>query len=210
MIAPHPDDETLGAGALIAQTSRERRLAGVAYLTDGSGSHPAAGDVRSIAAIRRREAALALRRLTGRTIVPIHLDWRDAYPHAPGDTVFDASCRMLAALCDAARVDVLAVTASHEPHCDHAAAARLAHAVRQASRRGLRVVEYLVWGQPHLMKGKARIATAPMPQGNRRHALLAHRSQLTSAYGPGFRLARAATRMPAHDILYHSGARHAA
>lgn len=40
IVAPDPDDETLGAGALIHETAARRQLAGIAYLTDGTGSHP--------------------------------------------------------------------------------------------------------------------------------------------------------------------------
>lgn len=209
VISPHPDDETLGAGALIAQTAREGRLAGIVYLTDGSGSHPveAAG---ALVRTRRREADLAIRRLTGKSIIPIHLGWPDASPHLAGEAGFETSCRALAALCDARRVDILAVTASHEPHCDHAAAAHLAHAVRDAARRRLQLVEYLVWGHRPMSAATMRVATAPMAPGTRRHALRAHRSQLSAAYGPGFRLPPAASRMPARDILYHARPRHAA
>lgn len=202
VIAPHADDETLGAGALIAQTAREGRLAGIVYLTDGSGSHPVAGG--TMARIRRREAGLAIRRLTGNAIEPVHLDWRDASPYTPGERGFEMSRRALVALCHARRVDVLAVTASHEPHCDHSAAAQLAHAVRSAARRRLRLVEYLVWGDEPVMASMSSVATAPMAHGIRRRALFAHRSQLTSAYGSGFRLPRSAARMPTRDVLYHS------
>jgi N-acetylglucosamine malate deacetylase 1 len=208
VIAPHPDDETLGVGALIAQTAREGTLAGIVYLTDGSGSHPMIGG-RSLVRIRRREAALAIRRLASRAAAPIHLDWRDASPYAPGERGFEISCRALVALCDARRVDVLAVTASHEPHCDHSAAAQLARAVRSAARRRLRVIEYLVWGDEPKMASMSRVATAPMTQGIRRSALFSHRSQLTGVYGPGFRLPRSAARMPSRDILYHSRHSHA-
>lgn len=207
VIAPHPDDETLGAGALIAQTAREGRLAGIVYLTDGSGSHPVAGG--ALIRIRRREASLAIRCLTGNAIAPIHLDWRDASPYAPGERGFEMSCRALVALCHARRVDVLAVTASHEPHCDHSAAAQLAQAVRSAARRRLRLVEYLVWGDQPMMASMSRVATAPMAQGIRRRALFAHRSQLTGAHGPGFRLPRSAAHMPSRDILYHPRLSHA-
>lgn len=207
VISPHPDDETLGAGALIAQTAREGRLAGIVYLTDGSGSHPVAGG--ALTRIRRREASLAIRRLTGNAIAPVHLDWRDASPYGPGERGFEMSCRALVALCHARRVDVLAVTASHEPHCDHSAAAQLAQAVRSAARRRLRVVEYLVWGDEPVMASMSRVATAPMAQGIRRRALFAHRSQLTGGHGPGFRLPRSAARMPSRDILYHLRLSHA-
>lgn len=35
VLAPHADDETLGAGALVWQTATSSRFAGVVYLTDG-------------------------------------------------------------------------------------------------------------------------------------------------------------------------------
>lgn len=204
VIAPHPDDETLGAGALIHQAAREKRLAGIAYLTDGSGSHPASAGRKLITA-RKREAALALRRLAGGPVDTLHLGWRDASPANPGDALFDRTCRQLAALCDKRRVDAIAVTALHEPHCDHAAAARLAYAVRDTSRRLLRVAEYIVWAERPLPGGGARFRTRPMPAGLRRHALAAHRSQTGASQGPGFRLPRAFRRMPTTDILYHTG-----
>lgn len=204
VIAPHPDDETLGAGALIHQTARERRLAGVAYLTDGSGSHPA-GAGSNLIATRKREAALALRRLAGEPVDTLHLDWRDASPALPGDPLFERTCRQLVALCAGQRVDAIAVTALHEPHCDHAAAARLAYAVRDASARPLRVAEYIVWGERPSPRGGTLLRTHPMPAGLRRHALAAHRSQNGASQGPGIRLPRAFRRMPTTDILYHTG-----
>lgn len=204
VIAPHPDDETLGAGALICQTARERRLAAVVYLTDGSGSH-ATHSVQRLISVRKREAALALRRLAGGPVDTVHLDWRDASPVSSGDALFDRSCRQLAALCEMRRVDAVAVTALDEPHCDHAAAARLAYAVRDASRRALRVVEYGVWEtQPSRRRGHC-CRTTPMPVGLRRHALAAHRSQISPSQGRGFRLPRAFRRMPASDLLYQTG-----
>jgi len=204
VIAPHPDDETLGAGALIHQTAREKRLAGIAYLTDGSGSHPASAG-RGLIITRKREAALALRRLAGEPVETLHLDWRDASPSHPGNVLFDRTCRRLVALCAAQRVDAIAVTARHEPHCDHAAAARLAYAVRDASRRPLRIAEYIVWGERPLPRGSTLLRTQPMPAGLRRRALAAHRSQIGASRGPGFRLLRAFRRMPTTDILYCTG-----
>lgn len=204
VIAPHPDDETLGAGALIHQTAREKRLAGIAYLTDGSGSHPASAG-RRLVTVRKREAALALRRLAGGPVDALHLDWRDAAPAHPGDAQFDRACRRLVALCEARRVDAIAVTALHEPHCDHAAAAQLAYAVRDGSRRALRVAEYCVWGERPSPRDATGVRTQPMPTGLRRHALAAHRSQTGVSQGLGFRLPRAFRRMPGTDILYHTG-----
>ena len=213
ILAPHPDDETLGTGALIAQTAREGRLAGVAYLTDGAGSHPEQrGPWGGLVNVRRREAETALRRLTAHRMTqcpprarmqpPIFLGLRDASPARPGDRVFDRSCRLLASICRNRRVDAIAVTALHEPHCDHAAAAQLAYAVQKIARRNLMVAEYIVWADAPPARSHRALVTAPMVPGVRRHALRAHRSQLTGSHGAGFRLPPDRQRMPAHDILY--------
>lgn len=204
VLAPHPDDETLGVGALIAQTAKARRLAGLVYLTDGSGSHATApGRPGKLVRVRKREAAAALRRLTGtRARPPLHLDWTDAAPARPGDPAFNRATRRLTALCRRWHVDALAVTASHEPHCDHEAAARLAHAVGQRAKGRLLIAEYVIWGQAPSARTHRKLRTAPMLRGQRRHALAAHRSQLTASHGPGFRLPAARRAMPASDILY--------
>lgn len=204
VLAPHPDDETLGAGALIAQTAQEGRLAGLVYLTDGSGSHETApGRSRRLVCTRKREAAAALRRLTGnRHQSPLHFDWKDAAPAPSHDPAFDQAARQLHALCRRWQVDAIAVTARHEPHCDHEAAARLAYAVGKRAKGRLVVAEYVVWAQAPDPRTHKALRTAPMPRGQRRHALAAHRSQLTASHGPGFRLSASRRAMPSSDVLY--------
>jgi LmbE family N-acetylglucosaminyl deacetylase len=204
VLAPHPDDETLGAGALITQTAKAGRMAGLVYLTDGSGSHQAAsGRSGRLVSSRKREAATALYRLTGnRCQSPLHLDWKDAAPVEPGHPTFERATRRLTALCRRLQVDALAVTASHEPHCDHEAAAQLAYAVGKQARGRLVVAEYVVWALAPSPRTHRALRTAPMLRGQRRHALAAHRSQLTASHGPGFRLPACRRVMPASDILY--------
>jgi LmbE family N-acetylglucosaminyl deacetylase len=204
VLAPHPDDETLGTGALIAQAWAAGTLAGIAYLTDGSGSHEADSITPlRLAARRKAEAGHALFRLTAsRALNRFHLDWKDASPAAPGEPIFDRSASVLSALCRRCRVDAIAVTALGEPHCDHAAAARLAYAVQSRARRRLIVAEYVVWADAPARNKNQVLRTAKLPGGRRRHALCAHRSQLTGSHGTGFRLAKERLRMPAYDTLY--------
>ncbi len=201
ILAPHADDETLGAGALIAQAAKARLFAGLIYLTDGSGSH--AEPVGNLVTVRKREAAAALRRLAGRDVPPpLYLGWKDAAPAQPGSRAFDRAARTLAALCRRKRVDALAVTALHEPHCDHAAAAQLAYAAQKLAKRAIVVAEYLVWSDAPAPRSHRTHRTAPMLAGQRRQALSAHRSQLTPSHGPGFRLPMEHRRMPTRDTLY--------
>lgn len=202
VLAPHPDDETLGAGALIAEVAAEGRLAGIAYLTDGTGSHShdGAASRARLKALRRTEAAAACRILSRSPRLPIFLDWPDAQPFEPGSAGWSDTVSQLAAFCRRERVDAVAVTASAEPHCDHAAAGDLARAVAEAALRPVSVFEYCVWGQPPLTS--RAFTTKGIAPGRRRAALVAHRSQLTPSFGDGFRLPPDQQTMPDRDRLY--------
>ena len=204
IVAPHADDETLGCGALIADAASRNALAGVVILTDGAGSHDhdgASSRARLIAA-RRHEARLAVRRLGGGAAGPIFLDWPDANPFAAGSPGFEKSRRRLAALCRQRRVSAMAVTARHEPHCDHEAAYALTQAAADSALRPIAVYEYVVWAAEPPGAGYRALRTPSMPLGLRNQALASHRSQMTPLFGAGFRLSAAKKRMPAFDLLY--------
>lgn len=206
VLAPHPDDETLGAGALIYHASRVGRLAGVVFLTDGAASHPTAdADARArLARLRRDEAAAALGLLCGGEAVAIdHLAWPDAHPFEAGSAGFEDTVARLAAICRARRVTALAVTADHEPHCDHAAASRVAAAV--ANVLDIDIVDYLVWGEGDPPDCRTVLITPAMPASVRAQALAAHASQLTDIAGPGFRLDACRQAMSDCDQLYLRG-----
>lgn len=205
VLAPHADDETLGCGALIADAASRGALAGVVILTDGAGSHSHDGQASRahLVAARRQEAVRAVRILAGRQHpAPVFLDWPDAQPFATGDPAFERTRRRLSALCRERRVDALAVTAGHEPHCDHEAAYRLASAAAAGAMRRVSVFEYVVWAAEPPGAGYRALRTPPMPIGLRNAALAAHRSQLTPQFGDGFRLPASKLRMPAFDLLY--------
>lgn len=65
VIAPHPDDETLGCGALIARRRRANGKVDLVFLTDGDASHPGHPDFTpaELSARRRDEARAAAREL---------------------------------------------------------------------------------------------------------------------------------------------------
>lgn len=199
VLAPHADDETIGAGALIAEAATERRLAGVVFVTDGSASHGPSG-AKDLPAIRRAEARAALRRLAPQGPDPVFLNWPDARPPVPGSPMRAHSARMLGALCRSRRVDAIATTSALDPHCDHQAASALAREVARTAMRRIDVFDYVVWANevPH---GRA-FRTEPHPQGERRLALAAHRSQMTPLHGEGFRVPERLRRMAATDVLY--------
>ena len=203
VLAPHPDDETLGAGALIADAAARGRFAGVVYLTDGSGSHPHADDGTRLALIatRKREAERAVRLLTaGVGPDPRFLDWVDAAPCPSDSAAFANAVDRLAGLCRSRSVTALAVTAAHEPHCDHAAAFGLAEAVCRGLGGAVRLFQYRVWATTPPVGCRA-VRTPVMDPGVRAAALAAHASQL-QAGGAGFSLGAEQRRMAAFDVLY--------
>jgi len=200
ILAPHPDDEALGAGALATVLIRRGERVRLAVLTDGSGSHPGSPgwSPARLAGLRRGEAGAAGRAL-GIDGAVLHLGWRDAAPEGAGTAAFVRTARRLAVHCRRHRLANLAVTWGGDPHCDHEAAAALARAVP-----GVRVFEYIVWGWTRPDIGAAsrtacprRLTTAAGRPAARR-ALGCHRSQLGGRVPPGpdaFRLPRAMRRL---------------
>ncbi len=63
VFAPHPDDETLGCGGIIAKKRQAGANVTVVFMTDGSGSHGQFMPPQELAAMRRREALAACREL---------------------------------------------------------------------------------------------------------------------------------------------------
>src|SRR5271165_6675226 len=65
VFAPHPDDESLGCGGLIARLKDEGSLVHVVVMSDGSGSHPNSRRYPGpkLAALRQTEARAAVARL---------------------------------------------------------------------------------------------------------------------------------------------------
>jgi LmbE family N-acetylglucosaminyl deacetylase len=182
VIAPHPDDEALGAGGLIAGLAHHDARLAVAFLTDGSGSHIGAPgwSARRVAALRAGEARAALRILGVRS--PLWLGWRDAAPHPRDDAAFARTVDRLVALCRRERITRVTTTWAADPHCDHQAAAAVARAV--AARIRTVPLFYCVWGWTRDDLA-ARLATvrpfalaASGRRGAARRALACHRSQL--------------------------------
>jgi LmbE family N-acetylglucosaminyl deacetylase len=182
ILAPHPDDESLGCGGLIAELCRLGRPPLVVIVTDGTASHPASPSVLApvLRQLREHEAAEALRHLGLRDPSSlIFLRLRDAAaPHAGAE--FEATVARIAA--HAAGCETICATWGHDPHCDHEAVDKMARAV--AARTGLRHLAYPVWGWT--LSGETQLPENPVAGWRldisqalpaKRAAIAAHRSQ---------------------------------
>ncbi len=110
VVAPHPDDEVIGCGGLIAFHLRERRSVRVAIATDGS----EAGDAN----VREEESRDGLSRLGEVNPEFLHLHDRRLAEES------DALKSRLREILVEFRPDVIAVPSPVEIHPDHAALAR--------------------------------------------------------------------------------------
>jgi LmbE family N-acetylglucosaminyl deacetylase len=139
IIAPHPDDEVLGAGGLIQKALRDRHPIEVIAVTDGEASHPQSETFAPtcIGALRAHESDEALRRLGWLRPVVTRLHLPDGGVGARRDELF-------AALVDMLLPDDLCVAPWHcDGHPDHDATGEAA--LRACREVGATLMSYLVW-----------------------------------------------------------------
>ena len=124
VLAPHPDDEVIGCGGVVALHLKERRKVRVIVATDGTAAE-AAGDDRDAYRIRREaESSAALERL-GRGAEVEFLRFRDRELDASRDLL----ASQLRGQLDAFKPDLVLVPSPIEFHPDHLALSRVFCAV---------------------------------------------------------------------------------
>ncbi len=183
VLAPHPDDESLGCGLLLAERWYRGLPTHVACLTDGAASHPGSRDWPGprLAALRRDELSRAVRCLGGDPVRDItwlgHPDAGLHRLHAPGGDL----ARDLTRLVDSLGAGAVLTASSDDPHCDHVACAEAARRIA-AQRPGLRLWSYAVWSRWHGWSGGTEVAglqlDLPHRRPAKRAAIHAHRSQM--------------------------------
>lgn len=209
ILAPHPDDESIGCGGLIAECVAQGRPVRVVVLTDGAASHPGSAGFPPprLAALREEETRAAVAELgldPGRDLA--FLGQPDAALPARGPGFEAAVAAVLRSAEDGPAPAAVLTTWGHDPHTDHQAAHAIGAAVARALPSRPRLFAYPVWGwafahpisgfptppEPDLsepLRG-VRLATDRHLAAKRR-AVAAHRSQTTGLIADdpaGFRL----------------------
>jgi LmbE family N-acetylglucosaminyl deacetylase len=141
ILAPHPDDESLGCGGLIAAACAAGLPPAVVIMTDGAASHPDSNShpPDRLAALREAEVleALAILGLPGEKLFLLRQPDTKLAMHG-------AIIERLVEIAQRENCGVVIGPWEGDPHCDHEAAAMIAEAV--AIRAGLRLLSYPVWG----------------------------------------------------------------
>lgn len=146
VLSPHPDDETLGLGGLIAQARSAGQEVHVVVLTDGAGSHPNSIEYppEKLVNLRKAEVRAAGEILGMDPACVYHLDLPDTQAPSEGPAFVEA-VRFVSELVRRTGAKNLFVTWDQDPHCDHKAAAILAAAVR-TDNPVVHLWAYPIWG----------------------------------------------------------------
>jgi LmbE family N-acetylglucosaminyl deacetylase len=145
LLAPHPDDESLGCGGLIAAACDAGVAPVVVILTDGVASHPDSPTYppRKLRALREQEARHAVAALG---LPPQHLYFvraTDTRLPAAG-AMFETYMKRLGVIGRRHACSLVLAPWQADPHCDHETAALMA--ARLAAETGWALLSYPVWG----------------------------------------------------------------
>jgi LmbE family N-acetylglucosaminyl deacetylase len=138
ILAPHPDDESLGTGGLIAACCAAGTPPIVAILTDGAASHPGslAYPPERLRQAREAEAAGAVHLLG----LPSANLFFLRLPDTKLADFLETAAARIQEIARAQDCGLLIAPWAGDPHCDHEAAASI------AAGCGLPVLYYPVWG----------------------------------------------------------------
>ena len=180
--AAHPDDETLGAGGLIAEASRRGIPVTVVVVTDGAASHPLSPTTspQRLRALREIEAREAVLRLAADASV-VTLGFDDGAVAGQREAVRTALAGHLGA---ADEHTLVVVPWRADGHSDHDALGEIG--AELATAAGARLLEYPVWLWHWASPASAEVPwdslvslpLSPETVAAKRHALSAYASQL--------------------------------
>ena len=219
ILAPHPDDESIGCGGTIAAARAAGVDVHVLILTDGAASHPgsSAYPPARLRSLRESEARAAVDCLG---VPPDNIRFfglpDGAAPHdGPG---FAAAARGIIRIIEAHGVATVATTSPYDRHPDHRACFRMALAACEAT--STRLYHFPIWNLAP--KPAERVPRGPIcgfrvaigdQLPHKRRAIAAYRSQIGTLIDDdpsGFRLHEEFLRLfdRPYEIFVESGISH--
>lgn len=175
VIAPHPDDEALGAGGSMIEASTQGRGVFAVYLTDGRGSprrDPTLGD-EQMASLRMQEAMASLKVMGA--VGGFFLKARSEDLKGERGKVIQ---RDLGQIVEWIRPQEVILPAPYERHLTHQSSTLLSiEALRAAAFQPAALLAYSLWGSFWGVKKRVIRDISPFIQ-KKVEAVLAHKSQI--------------------------------
>ena len=189
VIAPHPDDESLGCGGTIALLRERGFTVHVLFMSDGTMSHPNSPTYPAdrLRQLRESEALDALSILSVPPETATFMRLPDRQVPTPDSPAFADAVKFIHKLLVALNPATVLLPWRRDPHPDHRASWQLLWAALAERPTRPRVLEYLIWlwelGNETDMPGRDEMAVWSVPiapvMEQRNRAIAAHRSQVT-------------------------------
>lgn len=189
IIAPHPDDESLGCGGTIALLRQQGYEVHVLFVSDGTMSHPNSPSYPAdrLRQVREAEALQAVDRLDVPASNALFMRLKDRQVPTPAQASFPDAVAQMRQLLIRRNPTTVFVPWRRDPHPDHRASWQILNAVLADLPYQPRVLEYLIWlwelGDQRDMPGPEEMRVWQVPIGSvmtqRDEAIAAHRSQVT-------------------------------
>ncbi len=147
VIAPHPDDESLGCGGTIALLRKAGLPVCVVFVSDGTLSHPNSKKypAEKLRLLRESEALNALKILNVDAADASFMRIKDrSVPNAAKPGFADAVNRMQQ-IFDHFKPDTILVTWAKDPHPDHQASWQIVNKTIANFNPKPRILQYLIW-----------------------------------------------------------------
>lgn len=189
VLAPHPDDESLGCGGTIARLRAMGHDVHVLFVSDGTLSHPNSQTYPAprLRDLREQEARAALQILGVADNACSFMRLPDRHvplPHEPG---FAEAVAVVTTLIDQLKPTTVFMPWRCDPHPDHRASWHIGQAALANHPTPVRVLEYLIWlwelGTPadRPNSDEVRVWRVPISEVmvQRDQAIAAHQSQVT-------------------------------
>ena len=204
VVAPHPDDESLGCGGLIAKLAARGRTFCTAFITDGGASHRGSltWSRERLAARREQEAVDALQHLGIGAHAKFFFRLLDADMPAIASAEWQSALKKLEKIVRTFHPDLVLLPWRRDPHCDHRNSWRLARtAIRQTPLTPM-ILEYTIWldelgapqDYPRENEVEYVVVDVSSEREQKRAAVAAHLSQMGNLIDDdpdGFRLSPA-------------------
>lgn len=199
VVAPHPDDETLGCGGAIALLQQRSIPVHVLVMSDGTQSHPHSQSYPAdrLRAQREQETRAALKTLGIAAPKVTFFRWRDTAVPGLGDQNFATAVDLCRQFLQCCQPSLLFVPWQLDQHCDHRATWEIVQQAISSWSQSPRQWVYSIWGDraaglPALPPGETgwRLDIHSVAAFKRR-AVMAHQSQTTDLIdddSSGFRL----------------------
>lgn len=190
VLAPHPDDESLGCGGTLALLRQSGYRVQVVFVSDGTQSHPHSGTYPALRLrnLREAEALAALQELGIGPDMATFLRLPDRQVPGVAAAGHTEAATKLASLIRAFGPTTLLVPYEKDPHPDHRATYQLLQtALNQMAAPWPRVLEYIIWlwelaqpaDWPRPDQRKVLQVTIETVTDQKKRAIHAHQSQVS-------------------------------